>query len=83
MKFSQNDAQYAANRLNYKGDIKKLQYAMNTENEEHRDVTHDSPTTSARIAIAHMKEFPKIDYYAALDKMEKRWRGIEKFKNKR
>ncbi len=32
------------------------------------DVTHDDPTTTGKIALAHMKEFP--DYYTRLERME-------------
>jgi hypothetical protein len=32
------------------------------------DVTHDDPTLTGKIALAHIKEFP--DYYERLEKME-------------
>jgi hypothetical protein len=32
------------------------------------DVTHDDPILTAKIALAHLYEFP--DYYTRLDKME-------------
>jgi hypothetical protein len=32
------------------------------------DVTHDDPVLTAKIALAHLNEFP--DYYTRLDKME-------------
>jgi len=32
------------------------------------DVTHDDPVLTAKIALAHLNEFP--DYYSRLDKME-------------
>jgi hypothetical protein len=32
------------------------------------DVTHDDPVLTAKIALAHLYEFP--DYYTRLDKME-------------
>jgi hypothetical protein len=32
------------------------------------DVTHDDPIATARIALAHLNEFP--DYYTRLDQME-------------
>jgi len=32
------------------------------------DVTHDDPILTAKIALAHLNEFP--DYYTRLDKME-------------
>jgi hypothetical protein len=32
------------------------------------DVTHDDPVVTAKIALAHLNEFP--DYYTRLDKME-------------
>ena len=33
------------------------------------DVTHDDPTMTGKIALAHLKEYP--DYYTRLAKMEK------------
>jgi hypothetical protein len=32
------------------------------------DVTHDDPTVTGKIALAHLNEFP--DYYTRLDRME-------------
>jgi hypothetical protein len=37
---------------------------------EHSDITKGSALLSAKIAIAHVKEFP--DYYKRLDKLEKK-----------
>jgi len=33
------------------------------------DVTHDDPETTAKIALAHLNEFP--DYYVRLERMER------------
>jgi hypothetical protein len=46
---------------------------MNLELEHGRadprtDVTHDDPSMTARIALAHLNEFP--DYYTRLNRME-------------
>lgn len=37
---------------------------------EHKDVTGGDPVTTAKIAIAHLKEMP--NYYQKLEKMEKK-----------
>lgn len=42
-----------------------LRVGMNAER-DHSNVTHGSPTTTAKLALAHMKEHP--DYYARLKK---------------
>lgn len=36
---------------------------------EHADITHGDAVLAARIALAHLREFP--DYYVALDAMER------------
>ena len=54
-------------------DVAEFQAGMNVELEHGRtdpltDVTHDDPVTTARIALAHLNEFP--DYYTRLGRME-------------
>ena len=54
-------------------DVGEFRAGMNVELEHGRadpatDVTHDDPVTTARIALAHLNEFP--DYYTRLRKME-------------
>jgi hypothetical protein len=54
-------------------DVAQFRAGMNVELEHGRvnprtDVTHDDPVTTARIALAHLTEFP--DYYIRLDRME-------------
>ena len=54
-------------------DVEEFHAGMNVELEHGRadpatDVTHDDPLTTARIALAHLNEFP--DYYTRLRKME-------------
>jgi hypothetical protein len=54
-------------------EVEEFQAGMNVELEHGRadpatDVTHDDPLATARIALAHLKEFP--DYYTRLRKME-------------
>jgi hypothetical protein len=62
--------------------IDTLQKGINVELEHGKrhgktNVTNDSITLSATIALAHLEEFP--DYYEALEKMEeklrKKWKG--------
>jgi Protein of unknown function (DUF5661) len=62
-----------------------LQVGINVELEHGRrhgrtNVTNDSISLSATIALAHLEEFP--DYYEALEKMEqrlkKKWKGRRK-----
>jgi hypothetical protein len=53
--------------------VDEFRAGMNVELEHGRadpatDVTHDDPFTTARIALAHLNEFP--DYYTRLRKME-------------
>jgi hypothetical protein len=53
--------------------VEEFRAGMNVELEHGRadpstDVTHDDPLTTARIALAHLNEFP--DYYTRLRKME-------------
>ena len=54
-------------------DVEEFQAGMNVELEHGRagpmtDVTHDDPLATAKIALAHLNEFP--DYYTRLRKME-------------
>jgi hypothetical protein len=53
--------------------VEEFRAGMNVELEHGRadprtDVTHDDPITTARIALAHLNEFP--DYYTRLNRME-------------
>lgn len=57
------DAKRAAKHLHVRVDPKTLLVGMNVER-EHRDITRCSPTQSARIAMAHLRE--RRDYYARL-----------------
>jgi hypothetical protein len=60
-------------------DVKTLQTGINIEM-EHSNITKGSITLSAKIALAHLEEFP--DYYQELIKMEKKlkqkWKGKRK-----
>lgn len=65
--------------------LETLQAGINVELEHGRrhgrtNVTNDSISLSATIALAHLEEFP--DYYEALEKMEqrlkKKWKGRRK-----
>ena len=54
-------------------DVEQFRMGMNVELEHGRhdpstDVTGDDPVTTAKIALAHLNEFP--DYYTRLEKME-------------
>lgn len=56
-------------------DVEALRQGMNVELEHgtrdpDTDVTHDDPVTTAKIALAHLREFP--DYYERLASMEAR-----------
>lgn len=69
----------AGNRLGVNWDVispRTLQKGMKVER-EHTDITHNNLTMCARIALAHLSEFP--DYYEALEVMERklkrRWKG--------
>lgn len=74
--FSAQDALTMGQRLNIAWDTfdaAQLAAGMNVELEHGRhdpqtDVTGDDPLTTAKIALAHLKEFP--DYYVRLGKME-------------
>ena len=54
-------------------DVEQFRMGMDVELEHGlrdplTDVTHDDPTVTARIALAHLHEFP--DYYTRLARME-------------
>ncbi|HPY33744.1 MAG TPA: hypothetical protein PLO92_05135 [Anaerolineaceae bacterium] len=54
-------------------DVEQFTMGINVELEHglvdpHTNVTNDDPLTTAKIALAHLNEFP--DYYTRLEKME-------------
>ena len=54
-------------------DVEQFRMGLEVELEHGRrdprtDVTHDDPTVTGKIALAHLNEFS--DYYTRLDKME-------------
>jgi len=56
-----------------KFDVEQFRMGMDVELEHgtrdpHTNVTNDDTMTTAKIALAHLNEFP--DYYTRLDKME-------------
>jgi hypothetical protein len=56
-----------------KFDVEQFRMGMDVELEHglvdpKTNVTNDDPTTTGKIALAHLNEFP--DYYTRLDKME-------------
>jgi len=56
-----------------KFDVEQFLMGLHVELEHGRqnpstDVTHDDPTTTGKIALAHLNEYP--DYYTRLAKME-------------
>lgn len=66
-------------------DIDTLKQGMNVELEHGKrhgitNITNDNILISAKIAMAHLEEYP--DYYEALEKMEnklkKKWKGKNK-----
>lgn len=59
-------------------DAEQFRMGMDVELEHGRrdpatDVTHDDPTTTAKIALAHLNELP--DYYTRLAKIEAEGEG--------
>lgn len=73
--FTLDEALEAAKRLGVADevDVEQLRVGMEVELEHGRrdartNVTDDDPTTTAKIAIAHLREFP--DYYSRLARME-------------
>lgn len=85
MKITKTQAERAGKKLDVNFDvvdIDTLKKGMNVELEHGRrhgitNVTNDNLLISAKIALAHLEEFP--DYYKALEKMEiklkKKWHG--------
>ncbi len=88
MKVSKAQAARAGKKLGVDFDavsVDTLKIGMNVELEHGRrhgitNVTNDSLLISAKIALAHLEEFP--DYYEELEKMEiklkKKWKKKEK-----
>ena len=84
-KFTVEEAREYGERLgiNWKRfDVEEFRVGMDVELEHGRaddltNVTNDDPLTTAKIALAHLNEFP--DYYTRLMKMEKEaeayWEG--------
>lgn len=72
MKFTLAQTARAAKRAKIRIDdcltLPRLRAGMNVEI-EHRDVTHGSATTTAKIAAAHLREH--CDYYKRLRKVER------------
>lgn len=61
--FTLAQARRAAARLRTRMPAELLREGMNVER-EHRNITHCSPTLSAKIALAHLRE--RRDYYQRL-----------------
>lgn len=57
-------------------DREQFKNGLETESEEHSDVTNGDPVIAGRIAFAHLKEIP--DYYTRLDEMEEEAKQGEK-----
>ena len=86
--FSQEEAKALAEQLGVDWahfDVVQFTMGINVELEHGTqdpltNVTDDDPLTTARIALAHLTEFP--DYYTRLDKLEKKaddyWKGKQK-----
>lgn len=84
-KFTLEEAREYGERLGIdwkKFDVEEFRMGMDVELEHGRaddltNVTNDDPFTTAKIALAHLNEFP--DYYTRLMKMEKEaeayWEG--------
>ena len=76
-RYNTNNVRKIAKRLGIKFDkfsINQFTHGMNVESEHGKknkktNVTNDDPMITAKIALAHLNEFP--DYYVRLDKMEK------------
>jgi hypothetical protein len=79
MRFTKEEVERAARYLKYKGDFEQLRIGIEIER-EHKDITHDNVIKCARIAIAHITEFP--NYYKELVKMEKKLELQSKKKTK-
>jgi len=68
-----------------KFDVEQFRMGMDVELEHgtrdpHTNVTNDDTMTTAKIALAHLNEFP--DYYTRLDKMEEEAEAYWENKNK-
>ena len=84
-KFTVEEARKYGERLGIdwkRFDVEEFRVGMDVELEHGRaddltNVTNDDPLTTAKIALAHLNEFP--DYYTRLMKMEKEaeayWEG--------
>lgn len=84
-KFTVEEAKEYGERLGIdwkRFDVEEFRVGMDVELEHGRaddltNVTNDDPLTTAKIALAHLNEFP--DYYTRLMKMEKEaeayWEG--------
>lgn len=84
-KFTVEEAREYGERLGIdwkRFDVEEFRVGMDVELEHGRaddltNVTNDDPLTTAKIALAHLNEFP--DYYTRLMKMEKEaeayWEG--------
>ena len=64
-----------------KFDVEQFRMGMDVELEHgtidpHTNVTNDDPLTTAKIALAHLNEFP--DYYTRLEKMEREAEAFHK-----
>ena len=76
-KFTKTQAKALAEELGVdwsKFDVEQFWMGVNVELEHgtanlHTNVTNDDPQLTAKIALAHLTEFP--DYYTRLDKLEK------------
>ena len=76
--FSADDARAAGERVGIdwntsRFDVEQFRMGMDVELEHGRtdpatDVTGDDPVVTAKIALAHLNEFP--DYYTRLERME-------------
>ena len=68
-----------------KFDVEQFRMGLDVELEHgvrdlQTNVTHDNEVITAKIALAHLNEFP--DYYTRLEKMEKEAREFHKNKSK-
>jgi hypothetical protein len=66
-------------------DVEQFRMGMDVELEHglrdaHTNVTNDDPLTTAKIALAHLNEFP--DYYTRLEAMEEEAEAYWEQKNK-
>ena len=86
--FSKEEAKALAEQLGVDWthfDVEQFTMGVNVELEHGKrdaltNVTDDDPLTTAKIALAHLTEFP--DYYTRLDKLEKEADEYWKDKNK-